>query len=134
VTTYYCTICWAEIDPTERVCPHCGADQELLGQESFTNKLIRALHHPEPETRIRAAFILGKIGASEAIPELRMLLTPTGDPYLAAEAASALGEIGNDEAIRILQNIYLDPFALPVRKAVAHAFAVAVKHGRKKQP
>jgi HEAT repeat protein len=114
--------------PDDQVCPCCGADQEALSRKSFTEKLIRALHHPEPETRIRAAFILGKLGAAEAIPALKqILLSPATDPYLAAEAATALGEIGNDEAQQILLSMPTYEYALPVRVAIARAFAVAVK-------
>lgn len=75
-------------------CPHCGANQEQLGQESFVRKLIRALHHPEPETPVRAAYVLGELKAKEAVPELKQVIGNSKDPFLRAAAIRALGKIG----------------------------------------
>jgi HEAT repeat protein len=97
--TYYCTNCWKEIDKGASVCPACGSHQEQLGQESFVQKLIRALQHPEPETPIRAAYVLGELKATEAIPELKKASTEATDPFVRAAAIRALGAI--DEQVLI---------------------------------
>jgi HEAT repeat protein len=68
--TYYCTNCWKEIKPDEKICPYCNADQAELEKETFIKKLIKALNHPEPETQIRAANILSELKAEESIPFL----------------------------------------------------------------
>jgi len=91
---FFCTRCWQEIGETIACCPHCGANQEQLGQESFVRKLIRALHHPEPETPVRAAYVLGELKAMEAMPELKQVIGRSKDPFLRAAAIRALGKIG----------------------------------------
>jgi len=91
---FFCTRCWQEIGETIACCPHCGANQEQLGQESFVRKLIRALHHPEPETPVRAAYVLGELNAREAVPELKQVIGNSKDPFLRAAAIRALGKIG----------------------------------------
>jgi len=91
---FFCTRCWQEIGEETASCPHCGANQEQLGQESFVRKLIRALHHPEPETPVRAAYVLGELKAKEAVPELKQVIGNSKDPFLRAAAIRALGKIG----------------------------------------
>ena len=91
---FFCTRCWQEIGETIACCPHCGANQEQLGQESFVRKLIRALHHPEPETPVRAAYVLGELKAKEAVPELKQVIGNSKDSFLRAAAIRALGKIG----------------------------------------
>jgi len=80
---------------------------------------------------MRAAMILGNLRANDATAALAKKLDPGTPPYLAAAAAEALGEIGNDEAIRILHNLYMDDLSIVVKVAAAHAFARAVKGHRK---
>jgi len=60
---YYCNNCWKEIKVNDKTCPFCSSNQNNLEQESFLQKLIRALNHPESGTPIRAANILGKLNA-----------------------------------------------------------------------
>jgi hypothetical protein len=56
----FCPACWVEVSEEARVCPRCGADMEAVQQgRDFVDKLIAALDHPDPETRSRAALILG---------------------------------------------------------------------------
>jgi hypothetical protein len=56
--TYYCPFCWHEVG-RELNCPQCGADVRDCADESYEQKLIRALRHPEPTVPFRAAKILG---------------------------------------------------------------------------
>jgi HEAT repeat protein len=101
--TYYCTYCWAEVKKNETVCPHCGADQDALNRELYVDKLIRALHHPVPETSIRAARILGSLKSSGAVPALSKLVASDVDPFARAAAIEALGNIGDATVIPLLQ-------------------------------
>jgi HEAT repeat protein len=101
--TYYCIQCWAEIEKNEMACPHCGADQDGLGRESYVEKLIRALHHPVPETSIRAAHILGSVKSTAAVPALSKLAASNVDPFVRAAAIEALGNIGDATVIPALQ-------------------------------
>jgi len=91
---FFCTQCWQEIGEAAASCSHCGANQEQLGQEPFVRKLIRALHHPEPETPVRAAYVLGELKATEAVQALKRVIVDSKDPFLRAAAIRALGKIG----------------------------------------
>ncbi len=91
---FYCTACWQEMQEASVSCPHCGVSQDQLGKEPFVHKLIRALHHPEPETPVRAAYVLGELRAVEAVPELERVLGQSTDPFLRTAAIRALGKIG----------------------------------------
>jgi len=91
---FFCIQCWEEIEEMTGSCPCCGANQQELGQESFVRKLIRALHHPEPETPVRAAYVLGELKAKEAVAELKRVIGESNDPFLRAAVIRALGKIG----------------------------------------
>lgn len=95
--TYFCRNCWREVPAGARgPCPHCGT---LLDDgASYVEKLIRALDAPEAATALRAAHLLGKLGATVAVPALLAKLDESGDPYLAAAACGALARIGTPEA------------------------------------
>lgn len=120
---FYCSNCWSEIGRDEVYCSHCGADQRLLEKESFVKKLTRALHHPEPETPLRAAQVLGDIVAEDALPDLMQVLCATSDPYLAAACAKALGKIGNPAALTMLRDFLSTNPSVIVRHAVEEALA-----------
>ena len=79
---YYCINCWNEIKAEDKVCPDCGMHQDQLEKENFVKKLSRALNHPEPQTMVRAANIIGKINAVEAVPTLLKRLTNENDPFI----------------------------------------------------
>lgn len=119
--TYFCTNCWKEIDKAAPVCPACGSSQEQLAQESFVQKLIRALHHPEPETPIRAAYVLGELEAGEAVAALASLLHLQSDPYIASACAEALGKIGGAEAHAALEAAANKQQSIIVKRAVQEA-------------
>ena len=65
-------------------------------------KLILALEHPEKETPIRAAWLLGQLKDMQAVPPLIDLVEKTEDVYIARAAVQALGEIGTPEARQFL--------------------------------
>ena len=118
---YYCMQCWNEIDEAVTVCPSCGADQKALTEEPFVQKLLRALRHPEPETPIRAAYVLGKLRAREGVLELIRLMHESPDPYIAAACAEALGEIGGTTAFDSLRSVLTRDCPLPVWRAAEKA-------------
>ena len=51
-------------------CPFCRCDLAATATRDYPEKLIGALHHPEPETRLRAAEILGEKGYHPAVGPL----------------------------------------------------------------
>ncbi len=101
----YCTRCWTQNMWESVVCARCGAP--LAGPEAntipYSEKLLMALRHPEPETRARAASILGQIGDASD-PRLTQALTEalrapssageSSDAGLQVAAAQALGQLG----------------------------------------
>jgi len=119
--TYLCMNCWKEIEQGEDVCPHCHAEQEKLMEETFVEKLIRALRHTESQTPIRAAFVLGQMRAKIAVPELVRILQSSPDPFIPAACARALGSIGGAEALRGLLEVLNLERSVIVRAAVQEA-------------
>jgi HEAT repeat protein len=102
------------------VCPACGAELRPFSEESFEEKLIRALNHPEPSTPIRAATILGRRRSTAAVEPLIALGLSTSDPYIQEAVAMALGEIGDPRARECLERLRREG-ALRVRLAAEKA-------------
>jgi HEAT repeat protein len=100
--TYFCPSCWSEVGLTDATCPHCGANLRALDAQSFAEKLRAALRHPEPQTAVRAAWILGERRDTSAVPDLIHALENAQDSFLAEAAAEALGKIGDPEALPAL--------------------------------
>jgi HEAT repeat protein len=65
-------------------------------------KLILALHHPEKETPIRAAWLLGQLKDTRAVQPLIDLVKMTDDVYIAKAAVKALGEFDTSAARQFL--------------------------------
>jgi HEAT repeat protein len=121
VTVFYCAQCWRKLPPGTTICPVCGADVERLSNErSYVQKLIVALDHPEPQTPVRAAWLLGQLRAFEAVPALIRVAQESSDPYLVEAAVEALGQIG-DPACRATLERAAHEGALRVRRAAGIA-------------
>lgn len=86
--------------------------------EDYTSKLISALEHPEPETPIRTAWILGELREGRAVDALTRLLEKGSDPYILAAAVEALGKIGDRRAIGVVARGLESGFLLVRLKAV----------------
>ncbi len=91
--TFYCSNCWKEIDEQIIICPNCGADQEKLDKESYVEKLIRSLNHPEPSTPVRVAGILAQLKAKDAVPPMLEKLKTEKDPFIIFAIVDALLKI-----------------------------------------
>jgi len=91
--TYFCSNCWKEIKEDERICPRCKANQQKLDEEPFVQKLIRALNSAEPQTPIRAAYIIQMRKFTEAVPALLEKLKKSDDPFIIEAIINALLEI-----------------------------------------
>jgi hypothetical protein len=103
-TVAYCTNCWREVQQTATVCAHCGDD--IAGRQArsdYTDKLIAALHHPEPTTPIRAAWILGQQREHRAVEPLCRLVRESSDAFIVESAVEALGRIGDVRAKETLR-------------------------------
>lgn len=97
--TYFCPVCWKEVSAEASACPYCSADLVQTDSRSFVEKLLSALYHPEPQTAVRVAWILGEKREAAAVPELIHVLERTTDGFLAEAAAEALGKIGDRRAL-----------------------------------
>jgi HEAT repeat protein len=84
--------------------------------KNMVERLILALDHPEPETPIRAAWVLGERREAGAAAALAVLVRKTKDVYLATAAVEALGKIGTREALDFLNTLSSYP-ARMVREA-----------------
>jgi HEAT repeat protein len=117
--TYYCPSCWAEI-PEGAKCPACAADLQRLGRETYEEKLIRSLHHPEPTVPVRAATILGDLRSKASVDALIEAAMSSQDPYLQEAVAQALGSIGDERALPCLERLSCEG-AVRVRIAAQRA-------------
>lgn len=105
---FYCPHCWQEVPPQSQVCPHCGAGLNQ-DDEDYLAKLIAALRHPDYLTQRRAAFIMGLLRDARAREPLTATLRGSADPYVRAEAATALGVIDDPEVEAILLAVIGNP-------------------------
>jgi len=92
-----------------------------MGEKDYVEKLIGALVHPEPETPIRAASILGNLHDERAVEPLINLIGQTQDVYIACSAAEALGKLGTPRARQFLRGIAATHPAAMVRDAASAA-------------
>jgi hypothetical protein len=91
-----------------RQCSHCGAD---LGIDvSYEDKLVGALRHPVPETRLLAVQLLGEIHSNRAVSEFARILAEELDPYLLRGVLTALALINSDVSRRLIQQTASHPF------------------------
>lgn len=96
--TYFCPACWREIPPGVSACPVCKADLISEAARPFVEKLRRALNHPEPETAMRAAWILGERREQSGVDDLIRTLDKASDSFVVEAAAEALGKIRDPKA------------------------------------
>jgi len=114
---YFCPNCWSDFAEDLARCPQCGTDiHAFWDSKNIAEKLILALDHPEPETPIRAAWILGERREAGAAQALAVLVRRTRDVYVATAAVEALGKIGTPEAMGFLRTLSVYP-ARMVREA-----------------
>jgi hypothetical protein len=107
---YFCPCCWADFAEDLATCPRCGVDiHAFWDSKNMVERLILALDHPEPETPIRAAWVLGERREAGAAQALAGLVRRTGDVYVAIAAVEALGKIGTPEALGFLRTLSVYP-------------------------
>jgi len=114
---YYCPGYWSDFAEDLSPCPRCGLDiRRFWESNDFLGRLIVALGHPEQDTRIRAAWILGQRRNPRAVAPLIEFVEKTQDVYAATAAVEALGRIGTPEALAFLERLE-DHRARMVREA-----------------
>ena len=106
------------MDEASTRCPSCGcAIEAYLAGQSYTERLLAALNHPEPETPVRAAYILGMRGDQVAVPFLLTKAEETSDMYLALACLEALSRIGGEEAMQGVRHFCGDRRFMVAQKA-----------------
>ncbi len=119
---FYCPNCWHDFARDTGRCPHCGqVSEEWWQTKDYVEKLIVALNHPEPQTPIRAAGILGSLGDSRAVDPLMALIQSTDDVYIARAAVRALGRFDAPRVRRFLRLVRENHPAGMVREAALAA-------------
>jgi enolase len=110
MTRFYCPGCWKDFEEDFPSCPYFGLNiREFWGSKDYTEKLIHTLHHREPSTPIRGAWLLGKTRDRRTVSALTDLFSETKDVYIAAAAVRALGETGFPEAMQFLKILVTRP-------------------------
>lgn len=97
---HWCFHCYGVNAQAQGACVHCGQWIEAPRGESFEQRLIWALEHPDGDRAILAARTLGVRRVREAIPGLRRLVTAGKDPYLAREALRSVIAIEGVDPLR----------------------------------
>jgi HEAT repeat protein len=115
---FFCPSCWHEVGEKETVCPLCKAPLNILDDEPFVSKLLRALHSPEPETVLRAVFILGVKHQPETLPDLTEMLLKTDNIFVQEALIMALCKFRDPRVNEIIKNFAIEKHAIIVRNAV----------------
>lgn len=115
--TWFCPYCWHEVSEGDAVCPHCSANLRTHLDLPYQQKLVLALEHPLPQTRMTVIRLLGELGAKDAVPALAERFVETSDYYELRAILTAAHRIGGDEASALLRSALDHPSAL-VRRVV----------------
>jgi HEAT repeat protein len=107
---WYCPGCWCDFGEDLANCPHCGLDiHAFWDSKDYVEKLILALSHPEPTTPVRAAELLGRVRAAQAVEPLMRLVGESADIFVVQAAMRALAAIGTTTARRFLETLSSHP-------------------------
>lgn len=89
----------------------------------YVEMLIEALHHEEPMTRVRAAWLLGKIGDHRAVlPLLKAAEEERQDPEFLSAVVESLGRLGDPVAVPVIIRLARTSF-LKVRLTAVDALS-----------
>ncbi|MEU9244457.1 HEAT repeat domain-containing protein [Streptomyces sp. NPDC048385] len=116
VPVYFCWHCYGQTDNPGGPCPHCGQPVAPPPRTDYTDRLLWALNHPLPETRLTAARVLGRRRATRAAEPLRELALSADDPYLAATALESLVRVQGVITVRPVLELLATHGAAPVRR------------------
>jgi len=110
--TFFCPLCWNEIDEDAKQCPHCGFDLSQMDTLSYDERLALALRHSVTEYRVTAARILGQRGAVTALPAFKRIIETEHDYYLLREVLYALLNIKDPLSAELMQQAAEHPSRL----------------------
>ena len=81
------------------VCDRCGTPLSETEPIFYDQKLMRALHHPVPETREMSAMLLGQRQDRHSVPLLMARLLEETDIGVLCAICLALGQLGDCQAV-----------------------------------
>ncbi len=125
----YCSNCWAGNTIDATVCDRCGTSLAETEAIFYDQKLMRALHHPVPETRELAAMLLGQRRDQHALPVLLSRLLEETDSGVLCAISQALGQLGDCRAVASLAKRLAQPNALVVALTIVDALAALARTG-----
>src|SRR6266516_794234 len=125
----YCPNCWAENTIDATVCERCSTSLSETEPIFYDQKLMRALHHPVPETRELAAMLLGQRRDQHALPVLLSRLLEETDSGVLCAISQALGQLGDCRAVASLAKRLAQPNALVVALTIVDALAALARTG-----
>ena len=118
MATYFCPNCWHEVKRGSKRCPDCGYDLSQDSQQSYEEKLIKALSHPVHESRLIAAQVLGELHSTTALQHFEQILKNNHkDYYLSHAILDALQKIPHPESQRIMREAQQNSIALIRRES-----------------
>ncbi len=125
----FCSNCWAENPSDAAVCDRCGTSFAETEPIFYDQKLMRALHHPVPETREMAARLLGQRRDQQALPVLLSRLFEETDIGVLCAIGQALGQLEDCRAVAALAQRLAQPGALVVALTIVDALATLAQTG-----
>jgi len=114
---FFCPSCWNEVNEKEIVCPFCKVRLNELDNEPFVNKLLRALHHPEPQTVVRVIQILGEKHIPETIPWLTDMLIKSDNPFFQEALIIAICKFNDPKNYEFIKQFKGEEYSVIVRNA-----------------
>jgi hypothetical protein len=114
--TRYCPACYGSNEWTADRCIACGT--ALTSEDSYDERLIWALDHPDTGTAMLAADVLAERKSREAIDRL-IELVDSPDPFRAAAAARALTAFRDDDRARTALDGFRGHRSALVRRALS---------------
>jgi HEAT repeat protein len=125
----FCSNCWAENLISATVCERCGTTLSETEPIFYDQKLMRALHHPIPQTREMAAMLLGQRQDRHALPVLLSCLLEETDIGVLCAISQALAQLGDCEAVSSLAKRLAQPHALVVALTIVDALTSLAQKG-----
>jgi len=109
----YCPSCFYPNESGIDICKKCG-NKIKWKEQSYEDKLIKALSHKDYRIVLRAAQILSNFKSDKTKTALTNIVFSTSDPYIQEAAVDSLINICNDEVSGVIKKIALSGF-LPAR-------------------
>ncbi|AIS52916.1 hypothetical protein TKV_c17650 [Thermoanaerobacter kivui] len=103
---YICPVCFKIGEVGEEKCSNCGYDFKNISNDDYSEKLIKAINHPDYNVAYMAAKLIGELKIKKAerklIEYLHSSIKTKKDPYIEQAVVWALGEIGGEKSQKFL--------------------------------